>query len=409
MIQALTTYINDDPTARAWLNGTNSGEPSVCNSAGVYQAGANGVCPAMVVNPAYKGISLPVDQWPLLSTWESTAYAANPQVQYCLQTSPEPFDTLLAAPLGNLEDVSESMQFHHANSTTTCKPDAPGVPNSLSAAGTQSVGQLLHARAHPPGRRRPLRPAGRVAPDDPRHLRGARATPRWRRPPTCSSPIPPAAPGPSPTTSSRRAPGRRRTRAPWSSTPPSPPAGCRATAAADYADLLTFAAGPGQTPGEGVGQLPPGYLPLTAADGLGGLAAYTLAAATDVAAQNGQVPPLTPRRDPGGRRPAGRERPPPRPSAAFGAAAFGGNGAFISALVRVVRQPAGQRARRRPRAKAAAAKAHAIKIGFIRLPTMADTVLWIRGLPVGFTLTLALLVALAALTTLFLGRRRRRW
>jgi hypothetical protein len=42
-----------------------------------------------------------------------------------------------------------------------------------------------------------------------------------------------------------------------------------------------------------VGHLPPGYLPLTAANGLGGLSAYTLAAATDVAAQNGQVPSMT--------------------------------------------------------------------------------------------------------------------
>ena len=72
-----------------------------------------------------------------------------------------------------------------------------------------------------------------------------------------------------------------------------PTSGLPAADATDYAALLTFAAGPGQTPGSGVGQLPPGYLPLTAADGLGGLAAYTLAAATDVAAQNGQVPALT--------------------------------------------------------------------------------------------------------------------
>ena len=100
VMESLTTYINDDPAARAWLNGTSSGEPAVCNSAGVYQAGASDACPAMVVNPAYKGISLPVDQWPLLSTWESTGYDENPQVQYCLQDSPEPFDTLLAAPAG---------------------------------------------------------------------------------------------------------------------------------------------------------------------------------------------------------------------------------------------------------------------------------------------------------------------
>ena len=57
--------------------------------------------------------------------------------------------------------------------------------------------------------------------------------------------------------------------------------------------LLQFAATSGQTPGSGVGQLPPGYLPLTAADGLGGAGQYTQSAATDVAAQNGQVPSLT--------------------------------------------------------------------------------------------------------------------
>ena len=56
---------------------------------------------------------------------------------------------------------------------------------------------------------------------------------------------------------------------------------------------MKFAATSGQTQGFGVGQLPPGYLPLTAADGLGGLASYTQSAATDVAAQNGQVPSLT--------------------------------------------------------------------------------------------------------------------
>jgi hypothetical protein len=72
-----------------------------------------------------------------------------------------------------------------------------------------------------------------------------------------------------------------------------PTSGLPAADAKDYAALLNFAATTGQTQGYGVGQLPPGYLPLTAADGLGALASYTQAAATDVAAQNGQVPSLT--------------------------------------------------------------------------------------------------------------------
>ena len=72
-----------------------------------------------------------------------------------------------------------------------------------------------------------------------------------------------------------------------------PTTGLPTADAQDYAALLTFAATTGQTQGYGVGQLPPGYLPLTVADGLGALASYTQAAATDVAAQNGQVPSLT--------------------------------------------------------------------------------------------------------------------
>ena len=404
VIQALTTYINDDPTARAWLDGTNSGEPAVCNSAGVYQAGASGVCPAMVVNPAYKGISLPVDQWPLLSTWESTGYASNPQVQYCLQTSPEPFDTLLAAPLGNLEDISESMQFHHANSTTSCKPDQPGVPNSLSGAGTQSVGTYFMLGVTPlaDDERYDLQtaslettPGTFVAPNN----ASLEAATDLLQPDSTSDtwPIPY-----SQFATSAGASAYPGTLVVYAAIPTS---GLPAAAATDYADLLTFAAGPGQTPGEGVGQLPPGYLPLTAADGLGGLAAYTVAAAADVAAQNGQVPSLT--SSSGGSGGGSGSSSSEGGSAAYSPNAFGGNGLFVATFVASPATLASEAAA--ANARAAAANAHSVKIGFIRIPNLADTVLWIRGLPVGFVLTLALLVALAAVTTLFLGRRHHRW
>ena len=47
-----------------------------------------------------------------------------------------------------------------------------------------------------------------------------------------------------------------------------------------------------QAPGFGVGQLPPGYLPLTAANGLGALVHYSQVAADQVAGQTGVVPRL---------------------------------------------------------------------------------------------------------------------
>jgi hypothetical protein len=82
-----------------------------------------------------------------------------------------------------------------------------------------------------------------------------------------------------------------------------PTTGLPATDAKDYASLLQFAATSGQDPGLGVGQLPPGYLPMTNASGLGALASYTQAAAKDVAAQNGEVPPMTTKRSTGGTHP----------------------------------------------------------------------------------------------------------
>ena len=48
--------------------------------------------------------------------------------------------------------------------------------------------------------------------------------------------------------------------------------------ARDYANFVRFAATTGQQPGGGVGQLPPGYLPMTAANHLGAEASYSRAA-----------------------------------------------------------------------------------------------------------------------------------
>ena len=401
VMEALTTYINDDPTARAWLNGTSSGEPSVCNSAGAYQAGATDACPPMVVNPAYKGISLPVNQWPLLSTWASTGYDASSEVQFCLQASPEPFDSLLSAPLETLEDISEAMQFHDANSTTTCTPDAPGVPNSLSGAGAQSTGDYFQLGITP------------LADDARYDLQTAelQTTPgTFVAPSNASLEATTDLLQPDPTTGTWPIPYDQFETAPGAAAYPGalvvyaaiPTEGLPAADATDYADLLTFAAGPGQTPGGGVGQLPPGYLPLTAADGLAGLAAYTLAAATDVAAQNGQVPPLVPAAG-GSAVPGSASSSASSPS---GTSAFGVNGVSLEPPFSSAAELAAAAA---AAAKAGIGKTNSAKIPLVQLPNVADSALWIKDLSVGLLLTLALLVALAVLTTFLLGRRRQRW
>src|SRR5205823_3013428 len=70
VMYALTSYLNADPDARAWLDG--APDPY-----------------GMVVNPGYKGIALPVPAWPLADAFVPTAF--NPYGGDCV-TDP----TLLA-------------------------------------------------------------------------------------------------------------------------------------------------------------------------------------------------------------------------------------------------------------------------------------------------------------------------
>jgi hypothetical protein len=274
VMEALTTYINDDPTARAWLNGTPD---------------PNG----MVVNPAYKGIQLPVTTWPLLSTYEPTTYYQSDNND-CLFNSPVPFQPLVAAPLASLEDISESLQYNLPNSTTTCSEPNPGVSTGekLTSSGRQSVGFRFMIGITPlaDNQRYQLQSAALqttsgtfVAPDD----TSLQAAASLLQPDDTSGTWP------IPYSQFQQSAGASAYPGSMVVYAAVPTSGLPQTDAQDYAALLNFAATSGQTQGYGVGQLPPGYLPLTAADGLGALASYTQAAATDVAAQNGLVPSLT--------------------------------------------------------------------------------------------------------------------
>jgi hypothetical protein len=271
VIEALTTYINDNAEARAWLNG--QPDPS-----------------GMVVNPAYKGIKLPVDQWPLLSDFEPAAYYASDNND-CLYNSPVPYLPLVAAPMESLEDVSLAMQFAIANSTTVCSQiDGTSLGEKLVALGPQTVGYRFMIGITPLGddARYQLRAAALettdntfVAPDN-ASLSAAAAL---LKPDAKNGTWP--IPYPQLSQSATAYPG---TMVVYAAVPTS---GLPALDASDYSKLLQFAATTGQTPGLGVGQLPPGYLPMTEANGLGALANYTWAAAADVAAQKGEVPSVT--------------------------------------------------------------------------------------------------------------------
>jgi hypothetical protein len=274
VIQALTTYITDDPTARAWLNGTPD------------QWG-------MVVNPAYKGIALPVDQWPLLSTFEPTQWYKTDNND-CLFNDPVPYLPLISAPLATLADISEDLQYNLPNSTTTCsEPNAPSTTGEKLVAGPQQevgyqfeIGITTLADAE----RYQLQTASLQTTTDtfvPPDNASLEATTALVKPDATSGSWPIPYPELEQSAGAAAYPG---TMVVYAAVPTK---GLPSDDAADYATLLRFAATTGQTPGTGVGQLPSGYLPMTAADGLGDLANYTLEAADDVAAQNGLVPSLS--------------------------------------------------------------------------------------------------------------------
>jgi hypothetical protein len=394
VIEALTTYINDDPVARAWLNGTPD------------QWG-------MVVNPAYQGIALPVDQWPLLSTFEPTYDVDTGSLTECLFTDPVPYLPLIAAPLASLEDISEAIQYDLPNSTTRCVQPITGSPigEEMTTQGRQAPGHHFMIGITPLA-------------DSQRYLLQTAAlettTGTYVAPSSTSLKAATSLLTPDPTTGTWPIPYNTFQTAAGASAYPGtmivyaaiPTTGLPTTDAKDYATLLRFAATTGQTPGPGVGQLPPGYLPLTAADGLSALADYTLAAATDVAAQNGQVPALVPAPPSGSSSSKGTSSAPstvvsPPVSASGSAEPFGGLGLNQDG------QPLRELSILSAPSVSGKTKAH--KKGgrtvfkLVQLSPTADVSLWVSGLPVILFLGLALLGILTVPAMYRAGRRRGRW
>lgn len=404
VIEALTTYINDTPAARAFLNGT----PDTS------MPGEH-----MVVNPAYKGIQLPVNQWPLLSTYVSTAFDNSATLVTCLGSevdpSGEPLDDLIAAPETTLEDVSEAMQFKKPNSTTTCHVSGgDDTVHSLVAGTAQTPGQYFMLGITP------------LADDARYNLRAASletTSGTFVSPTDTSLEVATSLLQPDTTTHIWTLPYDEFHTSTASSAYPGtmvvyaavPTSGLTATTAHDVATFLKFAATTGQTTGSGVGQLPPGYLPLTAADGLGGLSAYTLAVANDVAAQNGQVPPLVPSSGSPGTSTTGTSTSPSTaPTTATTTAvslpSFGGlSGAFpqFSLVPSLLSSTSGLSHLTKVAGHAHHGGPSALKL--IQLSPTADEALWVGGFPVLLVLLLALLGIVVIPTFYRVGRRRGRW
>ncbi len=385
VMEALTTYINDDPTARAWLNGTP-------DSSG------------MVVNPAYKGISLPVDQWPLLSTFEPTAFYQS-DLNDCLFNDPVPWQPLVAAPLASLEDISLAMQYAEPNSTILCDQPNPGeaLGEKLTTDSRQTPGDQFMIGITPLA-------------DDDRYLlntaglqttTGTFVAPAAGSLTAAASLLTPDASTdtwPIPYATFQQSAGAAAYPGTMVVYAAVPTTGLSSSDAADLASFLQFTASTGQTPGTAVGQLPPGYLPLTTANGLGALADYTQAAALDVAAQNGQVPPLGTSSASGnggatGAPGAGADAAPTfNPN--FGLAA-GGSGAFSAAFF--------SKATSRVGARGNGHVVDPVRIEMVPSELSPIKALWTSGFPIAMVFGLGALGAVAAPLGLRVGRRRGKW
>ncbi len=287
VVEALTSYINADPEARAWLNG----KPDPWG---------------MVVNKAYRGIKLPVNSWPLLDTYEpKDIYQAG--LNDCLFNAPVPYLPLVAAPVQRLSQISLAMQFAIANSQTVCSQPLQGVSagEKLVSVGRENPGfrfmlgvtsiadaqryrldmASLETQTAPTAAAKFTSTAGRtfVSPSD-ASMKAAMALAK----PNSSSGTWPIS-----QTKLRTAPAGAHaypgTMVVYTAVPTK---GLPHGLAVDYAKLLQYAATDGQHTGYGNGQLPPGYLPLTQAEGLAQLADYTTRAAAAVKAQNGALPAL---------------------------------------------------------------------------------------------------------------------
>jgi hypothetical protein len=120
VIWALTSYINSDPEARAWLDGT----PDPWG---------------MKVNKSYQGIALPVVGWPLLDSYIDPYIT---QHTPCLTANPTPWLPAVQAPISDPSIVSFNMQFGIANSQTVCK-NADQSNRKMGAVGRVSPGHRL--------------------------------------------------------------------------------------------------------------------------------------------------------------------------------------------------------------------------------------------------------------------------
>ncbi|GAA3650369.1 hypothetical protein GCM10022237_07670 [Nocardioides ginsengisoli] len=281
LVWALTRWIDADPEARAWLDGT----PDPWG---------------MKVNPAYRGIDLPVESWPLLDEYVAPQWYIDQNA--CYRNSPTPYLQLVANPLSGLAAVSLNLQFANSAVATVCRYDGfDHTTLPLRTEGRQAVGHrfVIGLVSLSAARRYNLRTAdlqttSSVAPGatfanaDGRTFAAADTA-------GLKAAVPLLAPDAEAGTwvldyrgltgaGAQAYPGALPVYAVL------PTSGIDAATAGKLARFLCYAGGAGQRPGQANGSLPAGYLPVTDADGFTSERTYLANAVVAVRGQHGAVP-----------------------------------------------------------------------------------------------------------------------
>lgn len=284
VMTALTSYINADPDARAWLDG----KPDPWG---------------MVVNPYYKKIALPVTAWPQLDPTYIDVQ------NNCISDGKLPIMPLIAGPVSDPSLIAFNLQYGISNSQVNCTlptgvddansrrlagegREQPGIRFLLGVVGLADAARYqlnvaeLETQKSSSALDKFPDDSGRtfVAPTDDSLLAAAKLMTPDAGLNTWTLPY-----------------AKLRTEPGGASAYPGtllmstdvPTIGLTSSDAANFAKFLDYAAGPGQVPGSGNGQLPAGYVPLTAANGLGSFVDFTTKAAAEVRSQKGRVPLVT--------------------------------------------------------------------------------------------------------------------
>jgi hypothetical protein len=276
-------YVDADPEARAWLNG----------KADAYSG--------MVVNPAFRGLPAPQLAVQLLDGWVQHSTTDHGAASSCEYHSPIPWYTEIAQLSNSLENAALAVINRKPPYQICDRKQIPGAqpPNDWAYNwATNKISQNIGARqviafttvslaeryglamarlqSHA-ANSKPVAPSGWENPtNDPRRFDTMLAALGYTKqdkatgvasPDFSIFPFNGAYAGVMPVYAAI------------------PTSGLDKTSANHYADLLEYAAGAGQTPGTGVGQLPWGYAPLPQA-----YRDYTRQAAKAVRDQTGTVP-----------------------------------------------------------------------------------------------------------------------